>query len=76
MANEAPPLSPTRKTQDGTDGDDGGCREAKNIKRPRPAVLLMHGLMQDSEALLCGGRWGLFPGRTSLVEFVSCAVLD
>ncbi|CAM9469489.1 unnamed protein product [Choristocarpus tenellus] len=22
----------------------------------RPAVLLMHGLMQDSEALLCGGR--------------------
>ncbi|CAM9431234.1 unnamed protein product [Ectocarpus sp. 4 AP-2014] len=41
---------------DGTDGDSGGCREAKNIKRPRPAVLLMHGLMQDSEALLCGGR--------------------
>ncbi|CAM9323838.1 unnamed protein product [Phaeothamnion confervicola] len=28
----------------------------KNGKKVRPPILLMHGLMQDSEALLCGGR--------------------
>ncbi|CAM9670755.1 unnamed protein product [Hapterophycus canaliculatus] len=37
---------------DGNGGSPGAC----NDKDGGPAVLLMHGLMQDSESLLCGGR--------------------
>lgn len=34
-----------------SNGHSAGDRKAL-----KPAVLLMHGLMQDSESLLCGGR--------------------
>eukprot|EP00903_Cladosiphon_okamuranus_P020555 g18867.t1 len=43
----------------GTDGESDGSSNghgAGDRKALRPAVLLMHGLMQDSEALLCDGR--------------------
>lgn len=45
--------------QDGINGNgnsNGSNHGAGKNKAPRPAVLLMHGLMQDSESLLCGGR--------------------
>ncbi|CAN0232895.1 unnamed protein product [Pylaiella littoralis] len=42
---------------DSVNGNSNGSNgEASKNNAPRPAVLLMHGLMQDSESLLCGGR--------------------
>lgn len=51
------------RTEDKCHGSSNGHGEG-NREALRPAVLLMHGLMQDSESLLCGGRWGLVQRRS------------